>query len=837
MKSVSQDFKDEWAKKYGRREVIKALYKRRYWNGSTFVYEADWTEIGQAQMPTFRRINWKLDTANANEFLASNVTISLDDRDRRWLPTGAIFAANDTATIGYTPRRMKFRIQFGYILADGTKELVSMFTGLAEDYRFDGGDPTVEITISGNELLLKEGDAEAVSDAFTLESTSPATGDGTNYDFVTASVGVGRIDVVQVNSVTKTEGTDYTLSELNGVTGAKISFKTASIPAAGHTVKASGRKWKANQTIEDLVDLLIAEAGVTGTVNPVIFPGGVSGSKTIDSQADWEAGTVLGGIDTASSPGSIVYSGSTLYSYTDGSVKSLVVPAGVVSMTVDAVGGSAGAGGGRVQATITVTPGETIYYKVGAGANTLASSAGCGSTDVRQGGSASGNRILVAAGAGGYGFEDGVGAWVGGAGGGTAGGDGTGYAGAIAAGKGATQSANGANGANNAPPYGAEPGGGGGEGYYNGGSGGYGYNNGGYSSGAGGGGGSSLVPSGGSTTSGYGAVDNDGYLRISFVSCFESEELDLLAAPTAWGTLDRTETLNGGTAAYYTATSTDGVTWDSYVAISAGGVIQSALKRYLKIKAVLTPSSSLDSPQIDKLVANFSSSTVFLTIADFSSKTCFSAIQRLAKLADYEYGFDGDGSFFFRSRTVSGSPVIYLTQENAISKMSAYSAGYDRVINRGRVRYGSYNGEVYVKEYGSSDAGEAQPTSEQMYGLRIKDDDQSDILLANDSNLGIARARLYYENNYLPRKRCTLQCRAVPHIELADMINATYAERPRDIDPMFGDPLQAWADSPFGAPANILLDGLDMKVVGISFSAPASETGGYLSDIEVLEVL
>ncbi len=104
------------------------------------------------------------------------------------------------------------------------------------------------------------------------------------------------------------------------------------------------------------------------------------------------------------------------------------VPAGIYSLSIDAKGAKGGSAspasgtpgnGGRVQATLAVTPGEVLNLSVG-GVGITAASAGSGggfngggaagtsnngggggATDIRRGGTALANRILVAAGGGG----------------------------------------------------------------------------------------------------------------------------------------------------------------------------------------------------------------------------------------------------------------------------------------------------------------------------------------------------------------------------------------------------------------------------------------------------
>ena len=143
------------------------------------------------------------------------------------------------------------------------------------------------------------------------------------------------------------------------------------------------------------------------------------------------------------------------FSYTGG-VQTFVVPTGVTTLTVVANGAQGGRGGGntaggrgrggRVTATLTVTPGQSLSLYVGGlpfnggGAGGVGSTsdrnggAGGGATDIRIGGTALANRVLVAGGGGGGGSCQGPGpvGGRGGDGGGTGGNgsDGTGLGGA-----------------------------------------------------------------------------------------------------------------------------------------------------------------------------------------------------------------------------------------------------------------------------------------------------------------------------------------------------------------------------------------------------------------------
>jgi gliding motility-associated-like protein len=196
-----------------------------------------------------------------------------------------------------------------------------------------------------------------------------------------------------------------------------------------------------------------------------------------------------------------------------GAVQTWVVPPGVTSIDVDAQGAQGGNGGpttpggngiggagGRVQATLDVTPGETLYIYIGGqgqsavlntptggfngGGGTQATSddgrrpgAGGGATDIRIGGTALANRVLVAGGGGGSG------GWqttAGGAGGGLVGQDGqtiwvAGFQGLggsqVAGGAGGGSAQDGSLGQGGRGLGGSHGGGGGGGGYYGGGGG------------------------------------------------------------------------------------------------------------------------------------------------------------------------------------------------------------------------------------------------------------------------------------------------------------------------------------------------------------------------------
>ncbi|MBK9190431.1 MAG: T9SS type A sorting domain-containing protein [Crocinitomicaceae bacterium] len=325
---------------------------------------------------------------------------------------------------------------------------------------------------------------------------------------------------------------------------------------------------------------------------------------------------------------------TTVFNYT-GAMQTYVVPAGVTEISVDviAAGGglSMGSGGGtqnpgnggRIQADLTVVPGTTLnIYVGGAGTNgvpptpgvggfngggnggngysSYAGGGGGGASDIRIGGTALNDRVIVAGGGGGgaYNYSSGD---IGGAGGGLTGGDGlsNGSVGS-GSGTGGTQSAGGNfgvwSGWTNASPgtlgtgghAGVDgAGGGGGGGYYGGGGGAW----------SGGGGGSSY---------------SDAVLAASVIHTvgYNSGNGQISITPTCDGltTTVSSSSICIGESVTLSATSTNGgtVTWDNgitdgvaFTPVSAGTTTYTATSTDLQDCSFIIDIVVNDVPTVD----------------------------------------------------------------------------------------------------------------------------------------------------------------------------------------------------------------------------------------------
>ncbi len=283
------------------------------------------------------------------------------------------------------------------------------------------------------------------------------------------------------------------------------------------------------------------------------------------------------------------------FTYT-GAAQTYTVPAGVYTLTVDARGASGGAAyncctaepktlGGRVQCLLSVTPGEVLNIYVGGsgadwstaattggwnggGNNGTFGACGGGASDIRVGGTALSNRVIVAgAGGGGGDFS-----YIGGAGGGLVG----------AAGQGATTSDTAGGGTQTGPGAGGYALGtlgigGNGASYSNGGGGGgYWGGNSGFTSEGGGGGGSSytnptLVTSV-THTQGYSGATGNG-LIIFGVACNPVGSITGTLTTSVGSTTtlaDPTSVPGGSWSSSNTAVATVGATTGIVTGVSAG---------------------------------------------------------------------------------------------------------------------------------------------------------------------------------------------------------------------------------------------------------------------------
>ncbi len=825
MITVSDEFKAIWAEKQGQEIQQRMRYKRRYKLAGVYFTEANWTVMDRRDFLSIGAIPQQADVRR-NIIKTSVMQLKVPNENNQWIEHAAspsFYAADNVATDGYKACRTIWQVQEGYMLAAGTIEWISVFTGVQlKQPKITGKGESAAIEISSYAVLLEKADAEEVCTEPGLEDCIPATGDGSNVDFESTSTGVDHAKLFEVNGANKTQGSQWRVSNDNEVSSAgntgRLAIKAATAPGFGQTVKTSVKKWLQSQRIETVLGLLADEAGIGAGVRSiaaVLFPGSLSGSKTIDSQAEWDLGTVETNVDSITIPGSLTQGWTVVEDFADGSIsrwssgnetgwsvsgnklvasspvfvkQNGTVPFATGSWEVEMERSSGYADwafmGGRAGGYYIIAPHDKLYF-VRIDGSTIylyrGNGAACETCPLTE-------TLLVS----------------------------TPYTSGAGDIYKATRTAAGlmeisVNGVLKLTALDNT-----------------------YTSNYG----QAVFASGDATFDNFRYNHNVVATASSTSATYESEIFDLLSVPTAWSTLVATETLNGGTVAYYTAVSSDGLSWDAYVAVANGAVITSALKQYLKIKAIITSATlTITAPAIDTIVANFSTVDIFISLANHRGKTVMQQMEKYVKLPDYELRFRGDGTLVIGPKT-DGAYVVHLTQENAIIDITEVDNGIpERVVRAGRVRY-----QGFVSVYGDT---EASATAETIadgdeLGKGVLDEDLDDTLVANDLDLGNSRARVLYENNRRsatdprPPVRMRLKIWDVQWLEVSDVVRISYYDHPLLGTLQANDELLR-ADSPYlhmGSPGNVLSSAKDWRVL---YYNPNKDTGQ--ADILVEEVL
>lgn len=700
MKAVSQNFLDAWKAKQGKGGTVIVQYKRRYWNGSAMVYEANWTQYTLRQFVEVGNITWKLDTPLLNDVKTSSVILKFKNSDYQFLPTNittGIFTPDGIALSGYEPFLMKFQILFGYKLADGTIETTELFTGVAIDYNFNIDEGNVEVTVSGNEAFLQYSDATLVSTPLTNAATTNTSGN----NWTTTANGIAFITKVYDNGVPKTQGTDYTISGISSFgVGAVIQLTYVAVGA----ITYDGASWFVLKKIEELVTDLAIQAGLTSyNISPVIFPGG-SGATITD----------IG-----------LFSGSA-YSPT------WTVRDNQNTGAVSATGG-----------VLSILSGAAAVDSWEAIDTPCSPSIGLFEMDIAV------TRQSLPA-------------------------DSDGNDGAVVM---FLQTA-------------------------------------------------SVTPTvSGPRMTGYGLRFNlhPGGVGNAVELCrFDGDRINTAILLVTLGTFDTSQHH------WSVSRGSDGTMLVYKDNILVG---TSAPDNTYTVNSVFGLAAQTNNTTAEitlEITAITNTIEVKLAMADFTGLTCYDAIQRLARLADYEWGFDALGVLFFRSKTPADmTPVTTIDQSDGISRIMDFRFGYGDIINSAQVIYGQY-----YSKYDSSTLPETSPTSQQIYFTQSRVEDYSDFLLAYDPIPAAGRAQLLHDNNYLRRRRCRIRGKIIPQLDLSDILNYSFYNNPRMADNILGDPLELWGDSPMGLPQNILARNIVGKTIGIIFDPNTCE-GEY----EVQEVL
>lgn len=192
----------------------------------------------------------------------------------------------------------------------------------------------------------------------------------------------------------------------------------------------------------------------------------------------------------------------------------------------------------------------------------------------------------------------------------------------------------------------------------------------------------------------------------------------------------------------------------------------------------LLNTSGILPPMLNSNLITLRTKSITLLFANVGGRSVLSVIKELAELAAFEFGFTGEGKFFFRSRQPSGSPVLTLDDSNVLS-VEDLRPGWDRVYNLVSATFGSYTATISPET-----EGEANPHSIDRYGARRLQVGGGSLAFQTDADLATVLARRYYSAYKLPKRCVSLTARFMPELELGDKVLYTLA-RPRQVGQAF----------------------------------------------------
>jgi hypothetical protein len=760
MKAVSTEFKQA-QQKVSSYEGHQVFYKKRFWSvvSKAFVWDAYWTQVPEEEVVSISQITGQLDSEKLNEFKTANVTLTLKNFQGKWNQNNlaGIFGQyqgtahyGDLPYLGATSYWTKFQVRAGWIKEDGTAEYVNLFTGVSKGYQLAGHSGTITFSVAGLDEILKNTDAST----YFQSSTQNMAGDGTTKVFTMTQTGIKRISkVLYYGAIVglKIEGVDYTVDQLNESTlGAQITWVTA--PAAGQAFRVYYDYWYQDQTIESLVTALTSLAGVSASISPVVFPNGVLALEHNDTQTEWLAGT-LTNFDAGRVGGELYFdAGSTAF--------------GVLTDEFTSLAGWTTLGGSPP----TVSGGQ-LLMNTGGIFKTVNRKVGAWKFDCRMG------AIGDIAGETQFGFACQSASW-----------DGVGvniqngyvldinhasevwdiYHTAFSLYRQVNRTTrtligrvlfNGYGGLmkqvivtrNHAgrirmyldgnleiEVYDTT------------------YNN-----------GDVVVFGGGNTDLRF---DNFYIPVVAGTATFVSRTLDGTASLAAWGRVVPSQTLGGSTAVYSTRTSTDGISWDGYVATTAGYGVASALKRYLQVQIELTVGDiQSGDPYISSADVEYISSLTTIAMANLTDMTVYDTIQELGKFCNYEWGFTADELFIFKAKSISKDFAETFDMSTNATELVSLTDGFDDVYSGVKVTYGERVIEV-------GDTGGDFNSVALQFGRKIFETDGGNLLSDADVDVATGMAGIFFPWVSKHRRRLKMRVKSMEWIDLGDVAKVRWTD-------------------------------------------------------------
>lgn len=249
---------------------------------------------------------------------------------------------------------------------------------------------------------------------------------------------------------------------------------------------------------------------------------------------------------------------------------------------------------------------------------------------------------------------------------------------------------------------------------------------------------------------------------------FHSGTLTAPGGFVRWGPLNGIITKQNDAADYEVAfrDSDDGSTWGAWQVINLNQEIPSQ-KNYLQI-SILVKTPYPYGVVISNLKLYAYTANTVIPVVNFTDLDADNALTQMTTICAYETGFNSDGIFFFKNRD-QAQEIVRTFQNRDIYDFNVIESGIAQVFNAIDVEFGDYK---YTAD--SDSMGEESPTSIERYGARRKSISSGQFLPASNVDLAYAIAPTVYNILHTKREKVRFTCRLFPELQLSQRIKINY---------------------------------------------------------------
>ena len=229
------------------------------------------------------------------------------------------------------------------------------------------------------------------------------------------------------------------------------------------------------------------------------------------------------------------------------------------------------------------------------------------------------------------------------------------------------------------------------------------------------------------TTEAFGQGSISGGLTIQNTIITDSINLSDTTLKNFNATIENT---SGFSMSYYYRTADTYNNWGAWETLALGSDI-GADGSYFQFKiAVNSLFTAVQNVEVYNMSANFLSTSLTLNMVNLGTSSVLEALQDLALISGYEFGVDRQGTFFFRPRSQSTTPIFEL-DETQIVKIENIRQNFNDFFTKLTLQFGQRPFEFYANTG-------TRPTPVDKYGIINKEIDKPDIV--NYDNPELAQA-------------------------------------------------------------------------------------------------